>query len=102
MSGKAGGFDASLNLSQVNGRNGCIDITGTGNNSLIFTRLDVLDLSDTTNQLIVNGNAGDAVTFTGLGWTAGSTTTLNGILYDRYTIGAATLLVYTDITQTIT
>jgi hypothetical protein len=27
-----------------------IDITGTGNNSLAFTRLDLLDLSDTTNR----------------------------------------------------
>lgn len=79
-----------------------IDITGTGNNSLKFTRLDLLNLSDTTNQLIVNGNAGDAVTSTEQGWTAGSTTTLNGILYDCYTVGAATLLVDTDITQTIT
>ncbi len=79
-----------------------VDITGTGNNSLTFQSLDVLNLSDTTNRLIVNGNAGDSVTSTGLGWTAGGTTTLNGILYDRYTIGAATLLVDTDITQTIT
>ncbi len=79
-----------------------IDLTGTGNNSLIFNRLDVLDLSDTTNRLIVNGNAGDAVTSAGQGWTLGGTTTLNGILYDRYTVGAATLLVDTDITQMIT
>jgi hypothetical protein len=75
---------------------------GTGNNSLTFNRLDVLDLSDTTNRLIVNGNAGDAVTFTGQGWMFRSTNTVDGILYDRYTVGAATLLVDTDITQTIT
>ncbi len=79
-----------------------IDLRGTGNNSLNFTRLDLLDLSDTTNQLIVNGNAGDTATSTGQGWTLGGTTTLNGILYDRYTVGAATLLVDTDIAQTIT
>jgi hypothetical protein len=79
-----------------------IDITGTGNNSLTCTRLDVLNLSDTTNRLIVNGNSGDTATSTGQGWTLGGTTTLNGILYDRYTVGAATLLVDTDITQTIT
>lgn len=79
-----------------------IDITGTGNNSLTFTRLDVLNLSDTTNRLIVNGNSGDTATSTGQGWTLGGTTTLNGILYDHYTVGAATLLVDTEITQTIT
>lgn len=79
-----------------------IDITGTSNNSLTFDHLDVLDLSDTSNRLIVNGNAGDLVTSTGQGWTAGGTTTLNGILYERYTSGAGTLLVDTDITQAIT
>lgn len=79
-----------------------IDITGTGNNSLAFTRLDVLDLSDTTNRLIVNGNAGDKVTSTGQGWTFGGTTTLDSILYRQYTAGAATLLVDADITRTIT
>jgi Ca2+-binding RTX toxin-like protein len=78
-----------------------IDITGTGNNSLAFTRLDLLDLSDTTNRLIVNGNAGDKVTSTGQGWTFGGTTTLDNILYRQYTTGAATLLVDADITQTI-
>ena len=79
-----------------------IDITGTGNNSLAFTRLDVLDLSDTTNRLIVNGNAGDKVTSTGQGWTFGGTTTLDSVLYQQYTTGAATLLVDADITQTLT
>lgn len=79
-----------------------IDITGTGNNNLAFSRLDVLNLSDTTNRLIVKGNAGDKVASTGQGWTKGSTTTLNGILYNQYTVGVATLLVDADITQTIT
>jgi uncharacterized protein with PIN domain len=79
-----------------------IDITGTGNNSLAFTRLDLLDLSDTTNRLIVNGNAGDKVTSTGQGWTLGGTTTVDSVLYRQYTSGAATLLVDADITQTIT
>lgn len=78
-----------------------IDLTGTGNNSLKLTRLNVLNLSDTTNQLIVKGNAGDSVTSIQQGWLFGGTTTLNSNLYDRYTSGAATLLVDTDITQTI-
>ena len=73
-----------------------IDIIGTGNNSLTFTRLDVLNLSDTRNRLIVNGNAGDKATEQG--WTAGGTTTLYGILYNSYTVGEAILLVNADIT----
>ncbi|OKH28890.1 FG-GAP repeat protein [Chroogloeocystis siderophila] len=78
-----------------------IDLTGTGNNSLKLTRLDLLDLSDTTNQLIVNGNAGDSITSVNQGWIFDGKTTNNGILYDRYTSGAATLLVATDITQNL-
>lgn len=82
-----------------------IDITGTGNNSLFIAIENVLDLSDTTDRLIINGNSGDKVTSTGQGWEFGGTTTLDGVLYRQYTvdgsIGAATLLVDTDI-QTIT
>jgi hypothetical protein len=59
-----------------------------------------VDLSDTTNRLIVNGNAGDKVTSTAQGWTFGATTTVDSVLYRQYTVGAATLLVDTDITQT--
>ncbi len=77
-----------------------IDLTGTGNNSLKLTRLDLLDLS-TTNQLIVNGNVGDSVTSVNQGWLLSDTIALNNILYDRYTSGTATLLVDTDITQNL-
>jgi hypothetical protein len=78
-----------------------IDLAGTGNNTLKLTRLDLLDLSETTNQLIVKGNTGDAVTSTLQGWSDRGTTNFGGVLYDRYTSGAATLLIDTDITQTI-
>ncbi|PPS45141.1 S-layer family protein [Chroococcidiopsis sp. TS-821] len=78
-----------------------IDLTGTGDNNLILTRLNLLNLSDTTNRLIVNGNAGDSVTSTGQGWIRGDETTLNGITYNQFTAGAATLLIGTDLTQTI-
>jgi hypothetical protein len=78
-----------------------IDLTGTGNNNLILTRLNLLNLSESTNRLIVNGNAGDSVTSTGQGWIRGNDTTLNGITYNQLTSGAATLLVGTDLTQTI-
>jgi hypothetical protein len=76
-----------------------IDLTGTGNNSLNLTRLNLLNLSDTTNQLIVKGNAGDRITSTQQGWLLDGTTTLENQVYDRYTSGTATLLVDTDITR---
>ncbi len=78
-----------------------IDLTGTGDNNLILTRLNLLNLSESTNRLIVNGNAGDSVTSTGQGWIRGNDTTLNGITYNQFTSGAATLLIGTDLTQTI-
>ena len=78
-----------------------IDLTGTGDNNLILTRLNLLNLSDTTNRLIVNGNADDSVTSTEQGWIRGNETILDGIRYNQFTAGAATLLVDTDITQFI-
>jgi hypothetical protein len=78
-----------------------IDLTGTGNNSLKLDRWNVLNLSDTKNQLIVKGNVGDRITSTQQGWLSGGTITLDGITYNQFTAGAATLLVDTEITQTI-
>ncbi|PPS41289.1 S-layer family protein [Chroococcidiopsis sp. TS-821] len=78
-----------------------IDITGTGNNTLNFNRLDVLALSDTSNQLIVKGNTGDRVTSTNQGWLFDGSVTQDNNLYNRYIIGEATLLVDADILQTI-
>ncbi|MES1022631.1 hypothetical protein ABN584_07000 [Gloeocapsa sp. BRSZ] len=51
-----------------------IDLTGTGNNTLQMSRLDLLNLSDSTNQLIVKGN-GDSIISTGQGWLFEATTT---------------------------
>ncbi|PIG94249.1 FG-GAP repeat protein [Gloeocapsopsis sp. IPPAS B-1203] len=78
-----------------------IDLTGTGDNTLQLTRLDLLNLSDSTNQLIVNGNSVDSIISTGQGWLFDTTTTLDGNQYNRYTSGVATLLVDTDITRTL-
>jgi hypothetical protein len=57
---------------------------------------DLLALSDTSNQLVVDGNAGDVVNAGG-GWADG------GIAsgYHTYTQGAATLQVDIDITQNV-
>ena len=48
-----------------------IDLTGTGNNTLWLTKLEVLNLSSTSNTLRVLGNAGDNVAFDDTGWVAG-------------------------------
>ncbi len=76
-----------------------IDLTGIGNNNLA---LEVQDLSGTSNSLIVSGNTGDKVTSIEQGWLLDGTTTLAGIEYDRYTAGAAGLLVEATLTQTLT
>ncbi|HUP93820.1 MAG TPA: hypothetical protein VM164_02850, partial [Burkholderiales bacterium] len=82
-----------------------IDLTGSGNNTLVLNDADVAALSATTNQLIVQGNAGDAVTVTG-GWTQGSDQVIEGQTYATYTHGAgasmATLLIDTDVARTVT
>lgn len=98
------GSSVNLNLTTTNTQiTGIevIDLTGTGNNSLTFNRQDITNLSPTTNQLIISGNKGDKVTSTGLGWVSRDNTTLDNTRYDRYTLDGATLLVETDITQSI-
>lgn len=70
-----------------------IDITGTGNNSLtIGSFREVLNLSDTSNRLIVRRNLGDTVTI-GSGWTQIAPVTLSGKPFRVYTQGAASLAV---------
>ncbi|HEY9604004.1 MAG TPA: hypothetical protein V6C85_20490, partial [Allocoleopsis sp.] len=79
-----------------------IDLSGRGNHHLTFDVLDVLALSDTTNQLIVQGSVGDTVSSTGQGWLFDGTTNLDDTLYNQYSQGAASLLVSAQIAQTIT
>jgi hypothetical protein len=82
-----------------------IDIGGTGNNTLTLGVLDVLNLSEESNELLVLGNAGDVVN-RGAGWTTAATggsngdgtSTIDGQTYQIYTAGQATLLIDTDIT----
>jgi Ca2+-binding RTX toxin-like protein len=82
-----------------------IDIGGTGSNTLTLSVLDVLNLSDESNELLVLGDAGDVVN-RGAGWTTAAsggsngdgTSTIDGQTYQVYTAGQATLLIDTDIT----
>jgi hypothetical protein len=82
-----------------------IDIGGTGNNTLALSVLEVLNLSDESNELLVLGDSGDVVN-RGAGWTTAATggsngngtSTIDGQTYQIYTAGQATLLIDTDIT----
>jgi len=69
-----------------------IDLTGSGNNTLELGARDLVDLSASTNSLRVDGNAGDSVNLVGA-WSDG------GIAggYHTYTLGAATIVIDTDI-----
>jgi Ca2+-binding RTX toxin-like protein len=85
-----------------------IDIGGSGGNELTLSVLDVLNLSDVSNELLVLGDAGDAVN-QGPGWTAAvsggtngnGTSTIGGQTYQIYNAGQATLLLDTDMTVTV-
>jgi Ca2+-binding RTX toxin-like protein len=74
-----------------------VDLTGTGDNSITPETLDLLALSDSTNTLRVDGDSGDSVISTGQGWVAGGTVDVGGTLYERYTDGAATLLLHPEV-----
>ncbi|MES2264890.1 MAG: Ig-like domain-containing protein [Pseudomonadota bacterium] len=73
-----------------------IDLTGSGNNTLTLTVLDVLNLSDTSNRLVINGNAGDSVS-AAEGWIDDGTGVNAG--YHTYHLGTAILLVGTAVGQ---
>jgi Ca2+-binding RTX toxin-like protein len=71
-----------------------VDLRGGGDNRLTLAAQDILDLSSTTDTLRVLGRAGDSVNIVG-------SYTDEGVSggYHRYSVGAATLLVDTDITS---
>ena len=79
-----------------------IDLTGTGNNTLSLSLQDVLDLSSTSNQVVVLGNVGDVVNSTGQGWVQGANQVIGPQTYASYTNGLATLLVDIDVTRNVT
>ena len=80
-----------------------IDIDGSGTNTLTLELQDLLDLSGSTDQLIVDGDVGDTVNSTGQGWTldAGGPVDVDRIMFDSYSLGLANLLIDTDVTQNI-
>jgi VCBS repeat-containing protein len=78
-----------------------IDLTGSGNNTLVLDIRDLLNMSDTSNTLQVGGNTGDVVDVkvdAGTSWTTGADQTIGGVLYHSYTQGVANLLVDVHVT----
>ncbi len=67
---------------------------GTGDNILTLTAVDVLNLSDITNILRVNGNAGDRIVGLSQGWEDDG---IHGNFH-TFTSNAAILLVGVNVT----
>jgi hypothetical protein len=72
-------------------------VAGSGSNSLTLKLADVLNLSDGTNTLIIEGDSGDTVTVTDGFW---SGPTPEGT-YSVYTMGTAILKIDTDISEIV-
>jgi len=77
-----------------------VDITGTGDNTLTLSVLDVLEASDSSNVLKVLGDLGDQVIAEGV-WTADGQQLDGGVMFDVFTSGQATLMVETDINNVV-
>lgn len=75
-----------------------IDLAGSGDNTLSFFKRDLLNLSDSSNTLRVDGNAGDHYHFADGGWVKGADVTLAGVAYHVYDNGAAHLLLNAALT----
>ena len=71
-----------------------LDLTGSGNNTLKLTALEVLNLSSTSNALRVDGDAGDQLVLIDAGWVRGAT----ALGYTSFTLGQATLAAAVAVT----
>jgi len=71
-----------------------IDVRGSGPNTLTLDPREVLNLSDTTNTLLVLAESDDTVNM-GAGWTASGSELINGKTFDVFTQGRATLKLFT-------
>ncbi len=74
------------------------DLTGSGDNSLTLNLGDVLALSDTTNEVVVFGDAGDEVTVADGPWSADGVRDVDGTDFNVFTLDAGTLIVAPDVT----
>lgn len=80
-----------------------IDLTGTGDNTLVLSALDVLNLPDSSIVLRIDGDTGDSVTATDGRITADGADPVDiaGELYTSWSVGTQSLLIDADITQNI-
>ena len=78
-----------------------IDIAGSGENRLFVSRGDVLRLSGTSNTLTVRGDVDDRVVVQSTAWAAQGVVNIDGINYNQFTNGAATLNVEADVNTTL-
>ena len=69
-----------------------IDVRGSGANVLTLNQLELLNLSSHSNTLVVRRDADDAVNFGG-GWTQQVGETIDGVPFEVFTQGAATVKV---------
>ena len=76
-----------------------IDMTDPGAQAITLTLADVLDMSDTTNTLFIDGGANDSVTLTDQGWVLQGQEDVGGTTYDVYASGDALLYIDQDISQ---
>ena len=70
-----------------------IDMRGAGSNALSLGVQDLLDLSDSTDNLFVRGDAGgvDSVDVAGLGFSSAGTKLVSGVTYADYTVAGFNL-----------
>jgi len=93
------GSDLNLDLRSFYGKISGIEticLYGKGDNALTLDAAGLLNLSDTTNTLKVNGNAGDHIVGLSSGWTDGGVD-LNGFFH-IFSQGDAVLLVGMNVT----
>ena len=76
--------------------------SGSGANALTLKLTDVLNISDTSNTLVIFGSTaqGDTVSTPGEPWSAVGTQTVNGEIFNQFTLGNGILLVDQLITDT--
>ena len=56
-----------------------------GKHDISLSLQDVIDMTDTNNELKIMGDAGDKVSFTGANWEKGSPVTEDSKTFDIYT-----------------
>lgn len=80
-----------------------IDITGNGNNTLTLNQREVLNLSSTTNTLVVRRNSSDTLNF-GSGWTQAANETIGTETFEVFMQDQAILKITTssEVTRGVT